>query len=935
MGTTFHWALGGLNKARFDAYAKLLSLRNGGQVEDLSEMDDIIDDPSAIPNDDESVRANPADSGATATKLKRAFLDRLSELMANAKGGYHVSASLMIEWPDHVDVLVARNNGIKLGDPAVQVLETISTVLQQVARLGSAGSSSTPAQELWESLVEWYRPRLVDYLIRAKTAVIKANYEDARLGQISTPLRDMFRGLYDTLDIVSRSPTKEALTTTIVLAHDLVRDFDEAAFQAAVWNKAHAQSMRSALGFLGRIYTCFNTFIRAAERLSNFSGLQIIPVTVKSGKAQNGVPETKWSAVQAFSSLNLRLDDQTATRVMVPSPEDGKAHSAWTKGKLLQKFDKLKSPGAEVHAEVQVVLSLAQRPHTGATVLGYVGCSKRSCFLCAEFLKAFGSFSTRGCHGKVYNLWGVPQDLSVPTDSIAGDIASAVASAEQAMKRLLLRKKKGRAIPQVAESSVGGSSVATTIPQFVDAHLARLVMRHLQSEREDVRRSVADKNKDKDHIGDNEGNGADILQIVGNNNSPVAPHTDGDPAESTGVCDTCDLIETSRRCSYCNRDWFCSQVCQDRMSWYHLTGCSARSITTADRLFHDVIGDRIPEDPDTRHDFGFTRCRTWQEESHLLGMLRGMALSDRIHASDFHEWRVKGILVEKIVEFYTSIPEQNRGGYFPWFARNKHILDPLTPPLDMAGKDNPLLRAIEEARPYLDPQDRAKELHELQPPAKSNAFLFFAMALVSSRPHPAWDGFDLWYEFGFPTCPSDFDESQLGALYTVLIAGNKFLDDYDKSLGIRPSQARPRQTRPLCPFSEFWRAYERRELPALFEKYGLPSALDGIHQHTKGFLSNPSPPSVWRVKHMLALGDNVALTGFPAVEAAAQEYGFKRNLDARTKIELLRFYKELFEKGDPIRIHLAKQGGRLLEYAGDCGLQDIDKCVKRVLGGLL
>jgi len=67
------------------------------------------------------------------------------------------------------------------------------------------------------------------------------------------------------------------------------------------------------------------------------------------------------------------------------------------------------------------------------------------------------------------------------------------------------------------------------------------------------------------------------------------------------------------------------------MSWYHLTKCSARSLTTADRT------------PDTRDDFGFSRCRTWMEESHLIGLYRGMvALSDEIYAPDLHEWRERG-----------------------------------------------------------------------------------------------------------------------------------------------------------------------------------------------------------------------------------------------------------------------------------------------------
>ena len=326
--------------------------------------------------------------------------------MANAKGGggRHVSASLMVEWPDHVDILVARNSGFKHGDPGLGMLETLSSSLPEIARLGILGPSSAPAQKIWASLVEWYRPRLVDYIIQAKLALKKVNRDDARARQVLSPLMARFRELYMTLDNAARSSSHAELRDTAVLAHDLLRDYREVEFREVVGHNANAQSLRSALGFLGRVQTCFNTFIRAAEKLDNFSALRIVPVTIQASNLQNGTAQTKWSAVETFASLNLRLDDDTAETVM--GSWNPKAKAAWTKGKLLQRFGKLKSPASEVHAEVQVVLGLAKHQPVGAAVFDYIGCSKRSCFLCAEFLKSYGSFTTRGCHGKLYSLWG-------------------------------------------------------------------------------------------------------------------------------------------------------------------------------------------------------------------------------------------------------------------------------------------------------------------------------------------------------------------------------------------------------------------------------------------------------------------------------------------------------------------------------------------------
>jgi hypothetical protein len=365
------------------------------------------------------------------------------------------------------------------------------------------------------------------------------------------------------------------------------------------------------------------------------------------------------------------------------------------------------------------------------------------------------------------------------------------------------------------------------------------------------------------------------------------------------------------------------------MSLFHLAKCSARSITTADFLSADAIRDEIPTDPQTRDDFGFSRCRTRNEESHLLGLYQGMvAVSDDVYAPDVHEWRQQGILADKIIEYYTRIPEGHRGSYFQWFTRNRHILDPSVPPIDLNKIDNdPLYQAIEAARPYLDPEDRGKEVYELQPQSKSYCFIFYAMALQNSRPHPNWVELDLWYDFGFATCPVEYSENGLGCLYNRLVGGNKRREDYSRSLGSSiNSLNRPQLA--TCPFSEFWQAWESRSLPQLFNKYGLAS--DAHLQHFLTFPANRPRPLVWRLRHLLALNDNTPLNAFPEIETAAMEYGFAQNLDPRTKMELLKFYKELLAKGDALEVHEARSSGKLLEYAGTC-VTSIDERVKKVL----
>ena len=79
----------GVDEIRFAALANLLSLRNGGQLEPQVESDDCIDafgqaDSSDLDDADTNHPAQIADSGHP--RLKKHFLDRLSELLSCRKG---------------------------------------------------------------------------------------------------------------------------------------------------------------------------------------------------------------------------------------------------------------------------------------------------------------------------------------------------------------------------------------------------------------------------------------------------------------------------------------------------------------------------------------------------------------------------------------------------------------------------------------------------------------------------------------------------------------------------------------------------------------------------------------------------------------------------------------------------------------------------------
>lgn len=102
----------GVDKVQFAALANLLSLRNGGQLEPQVELDDCVEtfrqaDISDLDDADTNHPAQIADSGHP--RLKKHFLDRLSELLSRRKGGYDVVCSVMREREDDVQINVTKN----------------------------------------------------------------------------------------------------------------------------------------------------------------------------------------------------------------------------------------------------------------------------------------------------------------------------------------------------------------------------------------------------------------------------------------------------------------------------------------------------------------------------------------------------------------------------------------------------------------------------------------------------------------------------------------------------------------------------------------------------------------------------------------------------------------------------------------------------------
>ncbi|KAI0853036.1 hypothetical protein F5Y00DRAFT_130748 [Daldinia vernicosa] len=916
MSHTFHWGLDGLDKPRFEAYTKILSLRNGGQAGDVITFDPCeagldVTEPA---EDGDSIAGQPL-TNFDNDKLKRAFLDRLSEILSHTRGGYQVAAALMIENLGVPEVTVAKNSGLKQTDK-----DFITALEKVLGRIVGCLISLQDTNELRELILTQYTPRVKGYI-----SDLQKYLNQGRIQLMKQSGSDTIRALAVQIEALSLvlNQVPHDLNKIVLEAYHIRTLHNMSIFEQIQPEKPSVgRQIGDLVYLLSRPHVALLTFVRAIERIEGFDKLRVRWVEFTSlikkaplAKGQPMIPP--WTVGQVFKSLGLKFND-VETRALMHSGAD--KSSTWNRDKLVNRFGKLKATENNIHAEVQLVLDLSKRGVQLDHAFKYVGCSKRSCLLCYSFLSTTG-FACRGCHGKVYELWTIPELDGISEGSLRL-LSEAVKKLQSQVTKSLRHNTKPR--PHVKESTVGGSSIATVVPHTEDQHLATLIRNHLQTDREHsilrapIIRPISPQSEDT------------LSETPSRSRLPVEHETEGE-------CKTCDNI-TSRRCTLCGRDWYCSEHCQKQMRLYHIFYCNLRPLTTADYLCRDCFEDRMPDDPEVLDDFGFNRCKTRDEQSHLLGVYIGLFKYFDVPSETVDGWRRNGILLDQIAQAFNKIPEESRGKYFPWLLRNTHLLsqDKTVEPSQESPKSY-LARVFEEARPYLKGQDSGKTMEQLEPLDKRRCFTFFALTLQNSSPPPIELAVDQWYDFGFATCigrdltPEGIQHSEgwLGGLYSTLLFGRKARRAYCKSLGI-PYDGPPDP--PICPFDEFYRAWSSYTLPSVFDKYGYGDRIDEWPFFRKFISTKPEKRAhVWRLLQYIAIGELNAIDSTPKLMNAAKFYGISSHVDTRERLALYEFYRQLLGVVDPLSLEEACEQGTLLRFALEHLGTDMDTRVKSSL----
>jgi hypothetical protein len=198
--------------------------------------------------------------------------------------------------------------------------------------------------------------------------------------------------------------------------------------------------------FLGRLRSAFERMARVLLTFPSFEKVRFVPLpkaNITSQPLNNPLGLEK-----TLRLLGLNMNVTTVNTVLGPT---------WTIKGARKKFAELQGQQLHVHAEVQILLHLCSNSGWHASAYNYIGCSKKSCFMCWNLLRMHRRYSTRGCHGRLYSRWTVPEFADLATDQ-----AEALGMTLVQIQNLLV-KKLGSDFKHPGRlqktSVVGGSSI--------------------------------------------------------------------------------------------------------------------------------------------------------------------------------------------------------------------------------------------------------------------------------------------------------------------------------------------------------------------------------------------------------------------------------------------------------------------------------------------
>lgn len=219
----------------------------------------------------------------------------------------------------------------------------------------------------------------------------------------------------------------------------------EEVLQTSEGSTTKTKKLWVSICLLARLRVTFKKFEEIALKLPSFSKVTIILLLRDSVSVEP--PERPLTLKQTFDILRINLESSTVKSMI---------GQGWSFNRVEREFSKRQKQKLNIHAEVQMLLFLSSNDRSADALLPYLGCSKFSCLMCARFLHFHGSFTTRGCHGRLFKPWTIPEAAGLglgQRDQIVGAVIKLQKDLKKELKSMI--NKSGR---QERTSAIGGSS---------------------------------------------------------------------------------------------------------------------------------------------------------------------------------------------------------------------------------------------------------------------------------------------------------------------------------------------------------------------------------------------------------------------------------------------------------------------------------------------
>lgn len=350
----------------------------------------------------------------------------------HGRGASHVAAAGLIRTDRESIIYIAKNGGVDGVDE--DLAKSLATWMKAIAI--TTKRPTIDKDIMWGLLVTYYKQRLDIYA--AQIGCLSES--DLTIAfQDGSDKDDLAQVLLDLSARYQAEASVETLKQMVTIAYKL--RYEPEPEELSV----QSRKVRRCVCFLGRLRSAYEVFKETAiEFRRSFTKLKIICLQA---------PE----AVRISKTLCEKGIEELARDNGVPIPKRKRIQAELGEGS--QVF-------THCHAEVQILIHFECLNLANTNPFPYIGCSKRSCWLCFQLLSIYrakrsgkrGFYETRGCHGQIYPRWHATPSTRPSDPHVQFYLTTTIREIQDLMVQRLREVYPSQRLA-VAESSVNATVV--------------------------------------------------------------------------------------------------------------------------------------------------------------------------------------------------------------------------------------------------------------------------------------------------------------------------------------------------------------------------------------------------------------------------------------------------------------------------------------------